>query len=78
MTMLRQDQVGRCDFLDLLEDAAVTKKRVEIELRSGEVFTDEIRDVATREGQEFVSFLEHDELPLKEILGAKWARPTHH
>lgn len=78
MTMLRQDAIGRCDFLDMLEEAAVTKKPLEVEMRNGEIFTDEVRDVITKEGQEFVDFLDHRMVPLAEILGVKPARPARH
>lgn len=78
MTQIRQDAVGRCEFIDVLEEAVTLRKRVEVELRSGEVFTDEVKDVITRDGQEFVRFVERGELPLSEVLGCRNARPTHH
>ena len=51
MSWLRQDTLGRCDFLDVLEEAAVRRTPVEMELADGERLSTRVVDVeATVEG----------------------------
>ena len=51
MSWYRQAELGRCDFLDVLEEAAVRRTPVELELRGGERLHERISDVeGTPEG----------------------------
>lgn len=51
MSWLRQDTLGRCDFLDVLEEAAVRRTPVELELSDGQRFSARVVDVeATAQG----------------------------
>lgn len=78
MTMMRQDDLGGCDFIDVLEEAALMKKRVAVKMRNGESFIDEVRDVVTTDGVDWVDFLDHDRVKVKDILGMSRAEPTRH
>ena len=67
--------VEACDFLDVLEESAVLKSPVIVELRHGERFTDHVRDVITEEGQDFAVFANHDRIPLHAIADVIRAHP---
>ena len=78
MAMLRQDELGSCDFVDVMEEAALVKRAIGVKLRSGETFIDEVRDVVTIDGVDYVDFLIHERVAVREILGATRAEPTRH
>ena len=59
--------VGRCDFLDLLEESAVLRAPVDVELRDGRAFADVVRAVETRDGQDLVVFRDHGQMAVDEI-----------
>lgn len=59
--------IDRCDVLDLLEEAAVARRSVEVELRDGRSFVDGVRDVVTENGRDYVVFERHLRLPVAEI-----------
>jgi Rho-binding antiterminator len=66
---------GTCEFLDVLEEAAVTGRTVAITATAGRHFVDHVRDVVTENGQEWAIFRDHKTVPLKEILDARRAEP---
>lgn len=68
-------QLERCDFIDVLEEAAVRGTEVVIDLRHGGQFTDAVRDVVTEDGQEFALFKQHGRLPVHAISDARRAHP---
>lgn len=68
MTRLCQDDVGRCDFLDVLEEAVLRRRPVAVELRAGATFTDEVVDVVTEHGDDFAVFRSHARVPVGDIL----------
>jgi hypothetical protein len=59
MALLRQDQVGRCGFIDVLEEAVLRGRPVGVRLRGGETFIDQVVDVATEHGDDFAIFRFH-------------------
>ncbi|HET6281592.1 MAG TPA: hypothetical protein VFH73_11505 [Polyangia bacterium] len=67
--------VGACDFLDVLEESAVLRSAVLIELRNGAHFTDTVRDVVTEDGEDFALFHDHGRMPLHAISDARRAHP---
>jgi hypothetical protein len=67
--------LDRCDFLDVLEEAAVLHRPVEVELRAGTIFKDRVRDVVTEGGEDFALFEEHARIPLSEIADCHRAPP---
>ena len=77
--LLHQDELGGCDFLDVLEEAATLEKDVGVKLRSGEFFTAAVQDVVTEGGQNFVVFAGRNErMNVKDILAVTRAEPTKH
>ncbi len=81
MTMMNQDALGRCDFIDVLEEAVVVKKPVAVTLRDGTSFIDEVKDVQTEDGQDWVVFKAHPRVAVAQIEAATRAeppRPTQH
>jgi Rho-binding antiterminator len=75
MTRICQDDVGRCDFIDVLEEAVLRHQPVEVHLRGGEAFTDEVVDVVTERGDDFAVFKSHERVPVGDILSVTRARP---
>jgi transcriptional antiterminator Rof (Rho-off) len=54
--MEQVEPTGRCDFLDVLEEAAHFKKPVQVELRDGQRFRANVQDVVTAGGEDYVVF----------------------
>jgi CheY-like chemotaxis protein len=69
-------QLDRCDLLDLFEEAVVRKSAVAVELRGEQRFIDEVRDVVTRDGEDWVVFKTHDPVPLRDVRSCSRAEPT--
>lgn len=67
MTRYDRMELGRCDFLDVLEESVLMQARVKVELLEGGEFEDQIRDVITRDGEEEVHFDRHDPVLLRQI-----------
>jgi transcriptional antiterminator Rof (Rho-off) len=76
MSLMRQDEIGTCDFLDVLEEAALVKRPIAVELRDGEAFIDEVKDVLTQGGADYVDFLIHGRVAVRDILGTSRAEPA--
>ena len=56
MKRVEQDALGQCDFIDVLEEAALRGKQVAVELRDGTAFLDRLVDVVTAEGADLAVF----------------------
>jgi hypothetical protein len=67
--------VGRCDFLDVLEESVVVKRPVKVSLRGGDEFTDRVQSVVTEGGEDFVQFAAHGRVAMTQISRAE---PTPH
>ncbi|WP_224369776.1 hypothetical protein [Hyalangium versicolor] len=67
MSRICQDDVGQCDFIDVLEEAVVRSRPVAVQLRAGELFIDQMMDVVTEAGTDFAVFRSHDRVAVKEI-----------
>ena len=66
-------QLDSCDFMDVLEEAAVGKSSVIIDLRGGGHFTDQVRDVVTENGENIAVFAAQGRVPLSGIANARRA-----
>lgn len=73
--IFNQNEVGHCDFIDVLEEAVLAKKPVAITLKSGEQFTDEVQDVVTENHQEFAILRGHGRLLVDDIRSCSRAEP---
>lgn len=67
MTLMTQDDLGRCDFLDVLEEAAVRQTPVTVTLRGGASFSDRVTDVRTEGGVDWVVFERHPRVAVGEL-----------
>ncbi|HET6147888.1 MAG TPA: hypothetical protein VFH68_10180 [Polyangia bacterium] len=67
--------VEKCDFLDVLEEAAVLGTQVVVDLRDGGHFTDNVREVITENGQDFALFKTHGRLAVDALSAARRAAP---
>jgi hypothetical protein len=67
VAVMCQDEVGRCSFIDVLEEAVLRHAPVAVQLREGGIFIDEVVDVITEDGDDFAIFKAHDRIPVGEI-----------
>jgi hypothetical protein len=75
MTRICQDEVGRCDFIDVLEEAVLRQRPVAVQLREGDSFIDEVVDVVTEQGDDFAVFKAHERVSVGDILSVSRAQP---
>jgi hypothetical protein len=61
----------RHDVINLLEDAAVARRPLVIELRDGRHFCDGVCDVRRVYGEDFVVFHAHNRMLVRDILRAE-------
>lgn len=67
MSRICQDDVGQCDFIDVLEETVLRRRPVAVQLRAGELFIDQMMDVVTEAGTDFAIFRTHPRVPVREI-----------
>jgi hypothetical protein len=67
--------LDRCDIIDLLEEAALSGRAVTVELRGDRRFVDQVRDVVTRDGDDFALFENHQSIPVGDIHFCARAEP---
>ena len=67
--------VERCDFIDMLEESAKMHRPIAVTLRGDTHFSDDVRDVVTEEGGDYVVFRAHGRVPVSEILDCVWTGP---
>jgi transcriptional antiterminator Rof (Rho-off) len=75
MSRICQDDVGRCDFIDVLEEAVLLRRPVAVQLRLGETFIDQVVDVVTEKGVDFAVFRSHARVPVVEIAAVSRSAP---
>lgn len=68
--------VSHCDVLDILEESATSKRPVAVELEGGRSFTDQVTDVVTESGEDYVDFRDHGRLFVKDIRSAARGEPV--
>jgi Rho-binding antiterminator len=68
VTRICQDDVGRCDFIDVLEEAVLRRQPVAVQLRAGGSFIDAVVDVVTEQGEDFAVFRSHPRVAVGDIL----------
>jgi len=67
----------RCDFLDVLEESVTIQKPVTVELRDGKSFTDQVQDVVTESGEDFVNFAAQGRVPVTQIKRCEPSPAAH-
>lgn len=75
MAVICQDAVGRCSFIDVLEEAALLHRPVAVALRGGERFIDVVADVVTENHEDYAVFRSHPRVSVTEIVAATRCDP---
>ncbi|MFZ5471629.1 MAG: hypothetical protein ACOZIN_19560 [Myxococcota bacterium] len=69
MGLMRQDEIGRCALIDVLEEAVLRARPVAVTLRGGTSFIDRVVDVVTERGDDFAVFATHERVRVGDIAG---------
>ncbi|HVX94146.1 MAG TPA: hypothetical protein VHK47_04465 [Polyangia bacterium] len=69
-------QIERCDFIDMLEEAAKMHRPVAVTLVGQTRFADDVRDVVTEDGEDYAEFRDHGRVALTDILECAWTGPA--
>src|SRR5437016_3610140 len=77
MAAICQDVVGRCSFIDVLEEAVLVHRPVAVALRDGSRFIDVVVDVVTENGEDYAVFQSHERVPVTDIAAATRCDPHH-
>ncbi len=64
---MSQDAVGRCSFIDVLEEAVLRRRPVAVKVSDDEIFIDEVSDVVTEAGEDYAVFRAHGRIPVTRI-----------
>jgi hypothetical protein len=67
--------VERCDFIDMLEESAKLHRPLVVTLRGDRHFSDDVRDVVTEDGEDWVEFRDHGRVAVSQILDCVWTSP---
>ena len=65
----------RGDVIDMLEESAIRRFAVVVQLRDGRVFEDRVTDIGKWGDEDWVAFARHDFTPLRSISGCQRAQP---
>lgn len=66
---------NRSDIIDMLEESAVSGRTIEVELRSDKKFVDHVREVVTRDGEDWAVFRAHEPVAVTHIHRCSRAEP---
>ena len=75
MAAICQDTVGRCSFIDVLEEAVLVHRPVAVAMRNGVCFIDVVVDVVTENGEDYAVFHSHERVAVTDIAAATRADP---
>ena len=76
MSRMCQDVLGRCDFIDVLEEAVLRRRPVAVQLREGDTFIDRLVDVVTEGGDDFAVFAFQGRVAVSEIVAVTRREPA--
>lgn len=65
----------RGDVIDMLEESAIRRIPVVVQLRDGHMFEDRVTDIGKWGDQDWVAFAQHDFTPLRAIASCRRAWP---
>ena len=63
------------DVIDMLEESAMMRRPVEVQLQDGRRFEDRVQEIVKWEGEDHVVFKDHELTPLGTISGVRRAWP---
>jgi Rho-binding antiterminator len=75
VAIICQDAVGRCSFIDVLEEAVLMHRPVAVALRDGASFIDVVTDVVTENHEDYAVFRSHERVAVGEIAAATRCDP---
>ena len=75
MPVICQHAVGRCSFIDVLEEAVLVRRPVAVALRGGKTFIDRVTDVVTENHEDYAVFASHERVAVTDIVAATRADP---
>jgi len=75
VAVICQDLVGRCSFIDVLEEAVLVHRPMAVALRDGERFIDVVTDVVTENHEDYAVFRTHDRVAVTDIAAATRCDP---
>jgi hypothetical protein len=68
-------RLDRGDVIDMLEESAIRRIPVVVQLRDGHVFEDRVTDIGKWNDEDWVAFAQHDFTPLRSISSCQRAQP---
>jgi len=71
-------RLDRGDVIDMLEESAMRRIPVVVELRDGRVFEDRVTDIGKYRDEDWVAFVDHEFTPLRSISSCRRARPPEY
>jgi hypothetical protein len=71
-------RLDRGDVIDMLEESAIRRIPVVVQLRDGRVFEDRVTDIGKWDGEDWVAFAQHDFTPLRTISSCQRAQPPEY
>ncbi len=71
-------RLDRGDVIDMLEESAMRRIPVVVELRDGRVFEDRVTDIGKWQDEDWVAFADHEFTPLRSISSCKRANPPEY
>jgi hypothetical protein len=63
------------DVIDMLEESAMMRRPVVIQLRDGRIFEDRVQEIIKWQGSDHIVFKDHELTPLHSISGVRRSRP---
>lgn len=63
------------DVIDMLEESAMMRRPVVVQLQDGRIFEDRVQEIIKWEGEDHIVFKDHELTPLSRISGVQRARP---
>jgi Rho-binding antiterminator len=76
MAWITQASVGRCDFIDVLEEAVLRRRPTTLRLEDGSSVTATVVDVITRDGDDFVRLSDQQEIAVGRIAAIDRLEPA--
>lgn len=71
-------RLDRGDVIDMLEESAIRRIPMVIELKNGQIFEDRVTDIAKWNGEDHVAFAHHEFTPLRRISKCYRAWPIEY
>ena len=67
--------IGRGDFIDVLEESVSRGHNVAVSLRGGQHFIDRVRDIVSQDGEDWAIFRDHAWVSVSDIEDCMRAQP---